>query len=353
MPRAAPGSTSPSFPTDSAQRVGAFTGLPALLREFGVDPAAVLARAGLQSGDLDDPDGRIPYAAMGRLLSEGTAQTHCPHFALLAGRMWRLGDLGLVGELARHSATVGEALRTMTVYQHLNHSGGLAFLLTHGDTVELGYAIYHPDIAGAEHIYDAVLVAGFNQLRELCGPRWRPTEVMLAHKHPVDTAPYRQTFTVTPHFDAELSVLRFPAVWLEHAIEGCDPARRRAALERARAADQGVLVDRASRALRMLMLHGKHSGDDVASMLAMHRRTLNRRLKAEGTTFQQVLDNVRFTVARQLLSGSDVPLDDVAATLGYAGVNPFMRTFRRWTGTTPGRWRHEAAAGRPSERESS
>jgi AraC-like DNA-binding protein len=88
-------------------------------------------------------------------------------------------------------------------------------------------------------------------------------------------------------------------------------------------------------------------------MLAMHRRTLNRRLKAEGTTFQQVLDNVRFTVARQLLSGSDVPLDDVAATLGYAGVNPFMRTFRRWTGTTPGRWRHEAAAGRPSERESS
>ena len=77
----------------------------------------------------------------------------------------------------------------------------------------------------------------------------------------------------------------------------------------------------------------------------MHRRTLNRRLKAEGTTFQHVLDEVRFEIARDLLSNSNVHLDDIAATLGYAAVTPFMRTFRRWSGTTPGQWRRSVRNG--------
>jgi AraC-like DNA-binding protein len=98
-------------------------------------------------------------------------------------------------------------------------------------------------------------------------------------------------------------------------------------------------VQRVCRALRLTLLQGRNSGDEVAQMLAMHRRTLNRRLKASGTTFQAVLDEVRFEVARELLTDRAIALDDIAAALGYAGVSPFMRTFRRWTGTTPGQWR--------------
>ena len=93
-----------------------------------------------------------------------------------------------------------------------------------------------------------------------------------------------------------------------------------------------------------MILDDRHSGDDVARLLSLHRRTLNRRLHALGTTYQQVLDQVRFDIARQLLATSDVSLDDIAATLGYAGVSPFMRTFRRWAGETPGRWRRLAKA---------
>ena len=95
---------------------------------------------------------------------------------------------------------------------------------------------------------------------------------------------------------------------------------------------------------RLLLLDGRNSGDDVAQMLSMHRRTLNRRLKDHGTTFQHVLDEVRFSIARQYLANSDISLDDLAASLGYAGVSPFMRTFQRWTGTTPGRWRRAATS---------
>ena len=60
-----------------------------------------------------------------------------------------------------------------------------------------------------------------------------------------------------------------------------------------------------------------------------------------------MLDQVRFQMARELLA-SDIALDDIAAKLGYSAVTPFMRTFRRWSGTTPGRWRR-ALRGEPGQ----
>jgi AraC-like DNA-binding protein len=104
-------------------------------------------------------------------------------------------------------------------------------------------------------------------------------------------------------------------------------------------------VQNVFRAMRVLLLHGNSSGDDLAGMLSMHRRTLNRRLEAHGTTFREILDTVRFDVARQLLTDSHISLDDVADTLGYASVSPFMRSFQRWAGTTPARWRRAATHG--------
>jgi AraC-like DNA-binding protein len=108
---------------------------------------------------------------------------------------------------------------------------------------------------------------------------------------------------------------------------------------------QPDLVEKLRRSLRVLLLHRVVSGDAVAEMLAMHRRTLNRRLKTLGTTFREVLEEVRFEAACQLLGATHLALDDVAAALGYAGVSPFTRAFRRSSGTSPGQWRREAHAG--------
>jgi AraC-like DNA-binding protein len=297
------------------------------------------------SGDELRPEARVPYVTIGRVLLEGAQRTRCAHFGLLAGRMWRLADLGLLGEIVANSATVGEALQTLTVYQHLNSGGGLSFLMRRGGTVDVGYAIYQPGVDGGDHIYDSVLAFAVNFMRELCGPGWLPTEVLVPHATPRDVWPYRQLLKGLLRFDSEFCALRFPEHWLEQPISGGDRARHDAAMILAERAGRGQLVEQVTRALRLLLLHGRSSGDDVAQMLAMHRRTLNRRLRSEGTTFQSLLDVVRFDVACQLLGHSRIAIDDIAATLGYASASPFMRTFRRWSGTTPARWRRAAAAG--------
>jgi AraC-like DNA-binding protein len=324
------------------QRVGGFIALPDLIRQLGQDPVSILADVGLDPDRFDAPEQRIPYASMGALFREAARRTDCPHFGLLCGRLWHLSDLGLVGQLVRNSPTVGKALRALMAYQHLGSEGELAFLLQRDGVADFGYAIYHPAVEGVGQIYDTLMAGGCNFMRELCGVGWAPSEVFFPHAKPSNASPYQRLFRAPLRFDAEFCALRFPVHWLDRAVREADPALLRIAGEKADAAGHAELLQQVYRALRVLLLHGKSSGNDVAQMLTMHRRTLNRRLKARGATFQLILDGVRFEVARQLLADTQVAIDDVAATLGYASVGPFMRSFRRWSGTTPGRWRHAA-----------
>ena len=109
--------------------VGAFSAAPEVIRQLGFDPAPMIAAAGLAPEVFDDPSNRIPYEGALRLLNEAAVQTRCPHIGLLLGRMWRVPDLGLLGELVRHSPTVGAALQEFVVHHHLNSEGALAFVV--------------------------------------------------------------------------------------------------------------------------------------------------------------------------------------------------------------------------------
>lgn len=321
------------------QRVGALTGLPALVDKLGIDASTVVAAAGLPPDALASADNRIRYDAFGRLLETAARMTGYAHFGLTTGRMWHLEDLGLVGELARNATDVREALQLIVAHQHLDSEGGLVFLAHHGPIVDIGYAVYYPGATGTDQVYDCALAALFTMMRELAGSQWLPVEAFLPHAKPWQSRHYRNLFHVEPHFDSEYCSLRFPAYWLERPIDGADQAARKRALERLRLTSRPDLLQQVYRALRESLLSGRSSGDDVAGMLSMHRRTLNRRLQERGTTFQRVLDSVRCEIARQLLDHSSLALDDIAASLGYAGVSAFMRSFHRWTGASPGQLR--------------
>jgi AraC-like DNA-binding protein len=312
--------------------------LPALIRRLGGDPDAIFTAAGLDPRDFADPSNRIPYRPLLRVLNDAAARTGCPHFGLLAGRTWQLASMGVVGEIVRHSPTVALALQELVTRQHLNAEGTLAFLLHRNGFVDLGYAIYTPFTESTVQLYDAALAVSLNIMRELCGPGWNPTEVFLPHSPPAEVAPFQQLFRSRLRFDSQFSAIRFPATWMAQSVPGAEPSRLRSARAEADAAGNATLLDAVHRSLRTLLLHGKGSGSDVAQALAMHRRTLNRRLRDQGTTFQQVLDRVRFAVAKELLEDAAIPLPRIAAALGYSEAASFVRAFRRWTGTTPRAW---------------
>lgn len=321
------------------QRVGGYAGVPHLIRELAVDPGATLAAAGLAADALSNAEARIPYVAFGRLLLVAAEHTGCAHVGLLAGRMLNLAHLGRMGAVVRSRPTVRDALRTFVAHQHLDSEGALAFLIEGGATTEFGHAIYHPYVDGTDQIYDCGLGAMMNYLRELCGVAWSPSEVLVPHARSADDRPYRALLRVAPRFNADVCAIRFPSRWMDQPL-ALDGAAESAPIAAALASDDTLdLIQHVFRALRRLLLEGRTSGDDVAKALGMNRRTLNRRLRARGITFQYVLHEMRYGLARQMLSTSEIGLDDVAANLGYAGTSPFARTFNRWAGTPPGRWR--------------
>src|SRR5512144_1657515 len=110
------------------QRIGLLTEVPSLLRQLGARPAAVLRKVGLTADALADREAHIPYASAVALLAECARATRCQHFGLLAGSQWRLEHLGLPGEIARSSATVGQALEQFTTLHWMNTTGGVAFM---------------------------------------------------------------------------------------------------------------------------------------------------------------------------------------------------------------------------------
>ncbi|EIC21573.1 helix-turn-helix transcriptional regulator [Thiorhodovibrio frisius] len=95
--------------------------------------------------------------------------------------------------------------------------------------------------------------------------------------------------------------------------------------------------------LRQVLILGAAPGDTslahVARLFALHRRTLNRRLKAHGTSFKILIEEARYDVARQLLRDTSLPIADIAASLDYADASAFTRAFKRWSGVSPGAWR--------------
>ena len=100
-----------------------------------------------------------------------------------------------------------------------------------------------------------------------------------------------------------------------------------------------TVADTVDNFLRLQLAAGTSSEEEVAQLLSLGRRTLQRALQAEGTSFRQVKARFIEDRARSLLSGSDMTIEQIAGFLGYDEPNSFRRAFRSWTGQTPGAFR--------------
>ena len=323
-------------------RVASTLALKPLLREFGVELEEVLAQSGLPAGLFDQPDNLIPFRQGSRLLGLCVDRTGCAHLGLLIGRHTPLEALGIVAELVKAAPDVRTALKLLSRYLTLSDGGGLAALREDARFASYAYALYEPGVERAEVIYDIVLASVWNILRALCGSRWLPHEIHFMRRRPPDTRPYRSFLRAPLRFDCEQAAVVFDKSWLDVPLRSADPQRLKLLEAQARAIEAqatGELPAQVRRVLRRQLLSGGTSMRQVAAELAMHRRTLDRRLQLLGVKFQAMSDEVRYEVARQLLSNTAMPIIAIAQSLHFADASVLTRAFRRWSGMTPSRWR--------------
>jgi AraC-like DNA-binding protein len=328
-------------------RVAAISQVPAVLRDLGADPAEVCTAAGFDFALFDDPDNLVTYRAASHLYRVCAERTGCPHFGLLKGQKSGLDGLGFVGLLVKHSPDVGAALRGLVRHLHLHIRGALASLDESGNLAIFGYEICEPGVEATDQIADASLGTMFNILVALCGARWKPVEVRFEHRRPPDLAPFRRFFQAPLTFDAGDNSLVFPASWLSAPLPAVDPELTRLLQDRLKVLEAQYHEDfpeTVRSLLRTGLLAERGSADQVATLLSMHSRTLHRRLEAYGTNFRALVDECRYEIAQQMLEHTDSDISQIAYLLDYADTSAFARAFRRWSGTTPSRWRERDQA---------
>lgn len=329
-------------PSEATLRVGGALAITAVLRDFGVDPREVLIEAGIAPKLFDDPDNLITYRARGRLMTRSVVRTGCPHFGLLVGQRMNLQALGVVGLLARNAPDVEAALRSIVTLLHLHARGAVMELMVDHTLAMLSYDAYQPHIESADQTGDAAVAMMVNAMQTLCGTDFQPIEARFAHRKPDDVQPFRKFFKVPLRFDAEHYALVFASDWLDRQVPGNDAELARLlqkqinALE-AKHGDEFPEIVRSL--LRSALLTGHGSADQVAALFSMHVRTLSRRLEEFGTSFQELVDEGRFEIARQMLEDTSLEVGQIAEALGYARASAFTRAFRRWSGATPAAWR--------------
>jgi AraC-like DNA-binding protein len=326
-------------------RVGVLAEVPAAILQCGGDPGPVLAKAGIDPELLRNPENRLPFPAVGRLLAEAAVATDCPHFGLIVGSRGGLGSLGLIGRLMATASTVREAILDLCINQVRYIRGAVTYLRVQEGVAVWGYALQRPRIEGFAQWMDAAVMIGVRMLQELADVS--PNDVLLSHGAPKDPAPYRAAFGITPHFDAEQCCVVIAHKMLTAPVRTADPELRKLLLRQTSAywaLAQPGFAEQVSRVMFGTLLSGGVWRDAVAEVLELSARTLNRKLQAEGTTFRTLVDAVRHDLACQLLGATLMPVTEISGALGYAGPAAFARAFRRVSGQAPSEWRRKQAA---------
>jgi AraC-like DNA-binding protein len=330
----------------SVQSLRGFVGLVSL---EGLDAAPVLAEAGIAPEDLADIDGRIELARCEALASAVTMRLGDRQILSVFSRL-KAGDFGILDYVIRNSKTLGESLERLARYTHVNNSIADCVLEMDAERARVSF-VQPPTVSStfARLSATAWLASCVVIVRQLVGTDFAPIEALLPNPEPsqADREAYRALLRCPLRFGAPAAVFVVPRVDLTRAVEGADlvlaelmePHIERALAEATQSSRAVVPVRRAL----VAMLGGQEPTlERVAKRLGTTPRTLQRRLRDENTTFQDLLDSVRHELALVHVGKQAASIDEIAWLLGFSNGSAFHRAFKRWTGITPGEFRRHA-----------
>lgn len=328
-------------------RSACLRGFRATVAELGGDAQRYARAAELPVEALDGDDVLIMEHSVAVVLELAAADLGCPDLGLrIASRQ----DITLLGSLAvaiQNSPTLGDALECTSRYLFV-HSRSLSLTAGPDPAGEPGVAalLYGPATsAGPVQGTDCGLGFVHRTITYLAGGDYGLRGVDLPYRPAAPLSVHEAFFGVPVRVDRELpsAVLRVPRRLSEVTLGAVNVNLRRLAL--AFLAEQAprvvsALTPRVRAAVQQALGTGPVETQAIAGLLAVHPRTLQRRLEAEGTTFGAVLDDVRRQTAQRLLTTTDLPIGQIANMVGFAEQSALSRAARRWWDASPRALRH-------------
>ena len=324
-------------------RAAILRGFDQLVSELGGDPAEVAAGAGLELEHLRDPDRLLPAQPMFQVLTLSAQATACDHFGLELGKRRDLTRyLGLLGEIVQSAATVGDALTELFNLLSIHTEATLWQLRREG---AVGYVIFSllDDSAGSyKQVEQLVITLFWRFIDFLAQHHWHPTMVAFTFARPTDLLAYRRLFDVPIMFDADFCGVVFHASDLDIKLTKHDENRHDKLYESARNIRDSKPRDfrEEVRTLIRKNLELQLVGEEyLTRFFPFEKRTLQRKLKALGTSYRELFHEVRIIMAMELLANSDASVTRIAERLCYTDLANFTKAFSQHAGVPPTTWR--------------
>ncbi len=317
----------------------------AAFEALGLDGDALLAEIGLERATLADPDRRIPALLADSLWQAALARAGDPDLALHAAERLPFGAYRVIDHLAAQAPTLGHAFERIAAYfplidprarVELEHesSGHVRVVMA---TSVLGTSLPRE---AAEYSFAALLL----RTRAGLAFDYRPAALELAAARPSSTRELERVFACPLRFDADHHALVIDGHDWTHANERSDLGLfevldQHASLLLAALPPSSPFIAQVREAIAAEQREREPTLAQVGRRLGMSGRTLQRRLDEHQVRFGGLVDEVQAELAKARLADRTLAICEVAFLLGFADQSAFTRAFKRWTGTTPGRWR--------------
>lgn len=324
-------------------------GIDQATRRMGGDPDRLLNKYRPLCGHRSSGTDAMPLRDYTQLLEEAAEITANPHFGLEFGENFLMTDLGPIGYLLVHASTVRDGIQLFADhFEDLQQRSSLTLEVS-GDLARIVYRIDDERVRHRRQDSEFTLAMLNGAFRRLFGERWHSTRVEFVHLPLRNGGRHAHFFDSAVEFSSTQSALIFDRDLLGLAMPSPDPlliehlkdyfVRLRASRSRRPALAQIVTRQveaglRAGHAPRLA---------EVAAMIGISERALNRELAAEGTTFRRILLLSRLEAATVLLRDTAMPLTEIAFEVGYSDATSFSRAFRQKNKLPPLVWRKRLA----------
>ncbi len=315
-----------------------------IVSALGGDTIALLRQADIAPSSLSDDKATIPFPDLAQLLDDAAEQLECSDLGMrLATAQATTGAtkiLGPIGVALRNAPTLRTALQYFADHGQA-YNGAMRLSLDQlPDDGRTFMLVEH--LAAASGAQLQATEHALTLLHQVCAAigngRLRAAEIWFSHEASAPLAVYRSHFSVPVRFGQSMSGLLFDEKDLDQALPDRDAQLHEIAtsyIDQRFPAVSRSLGSRVRILITHLLAEGGCTHERVAAGLNLHPRTLQRRLRDEGESFEAIRDQVRRDVALRHLAQSNVSLVKMTEILGYSETSVLSRSCTRWFSASP------------------
>ena len=316
------------------------------MKKKGIDTDAIFNRLGVDESYVFADQLRTPHSAQLYFWQVVEDVSGDPAIGLHLGQLLPAYKGQVLEYLFLSSPTFGEGLRRAQNYQRLLSDAANTDFFIDGDEACMVLDTASDEVRRLKHFNECFVQGLITFFRSITDGTFHASRIEFEHTREEGQAHVRDILGCEVVFGADENRLYFPAHLLDHPSPHAEPEllalHERFASEQVARLEKKDIVGQVERIVAELLDSGEVTLDAVAERLGIKPRTLRTRLAEAETSFNQVLADFRYRLARQLLATTDESIDEIVYLTGFSEPSTFYRAFKRWSGMTPIEYRKTA-----------